>query len=309
MTRLGRPAVSGPVFRWFALVDFVATILIILTGTAVRLSGSGLGCPDWPTCFHGKLTGPLGLHSDIEYGNRVVTGLLIVVTAISFLAAWFRTPRRWDLVGLTGALVGGIFADAILGAFVVYSHLNPWLVALHMLISLAMIALGATLYHRSKYVYGPGAPAVVRDARVRTVARLLWVPFAAVVLAGTVATGAGPHAGNQSGQQIAARLPIAFSDAVWIHSVAAILFVGIVVGLLAALWGSNAAEPLQRGVRRLCVIAVIQAMIGFAQYWLHVQVLLVELHVAGAASLAIGLVQFNVRQIGHEREPGTRRAP
>jgi cytochrome c oxidase assembly protein subunit 15 len=290
------------------MADFVAMILIVLTGAAVRLSGSGLGCPDWPTCFRHQLTGPLGLHSVIEYSNRVVTGLLIVVTAVSVLAAWRRTPRRNDLVVLSSSLVGGVLADALLGALVVYSKLNPWLVALHMLLSLSMVALGAYLYHRSKYVYGPGVDALVRDARFRLVARALWVPLAAAVLAGTVATGAGPHAGASQGQLVARRLPIAFSSAAWIHSVAATAFVAIVLGLLGAIWRTGAPEPLQLGVRRLAVIGLAQAAIGFSQYWLHVPVLLVELHVAGAASLVIGVTQLNVRQSARAREPGTRRA-
>jgi cytochrome c oxidase assembly protein subunit 15 len=302
-----RWAITPARFRWLALVDFVATIVIVLTGAAVRLSGSGLGCPDWPTCFRGQLTGPIGLHSAIEYGNRVVTGGLIVVVGLSVIAAWLRTPRRRDLLVLSGGLVGGIVGDAVLGAFVVYSHLNPWLVALHLVLSLAMVALAATLYHRSKYRYDEGASAEVRDPGFKRAARWLWVPFVGTVLAGTVATGSGPHAGGQSGQTVARRLPIAFNDAVWIHSVAATLFVGIVIGLLAATWWSSAPLPLRTGVRRLAVIALIQAAIGATQYWLHVPVLLVELHVAGAVSLTIGVVQLNVRQVSREREPGTRK--
>ncbi len=282
-------------------------ILIVLSGAAVRLSGSGLGCPNWPACSGTAITGPDGYHSAIEFGNRLVTVALVVLVGASVIAAILRRPRRVDLVVLTSALVGGIVADALLGALVVYSKLNPWLVALHMLLSLAMVALGATLYHRSKYRYGEGAPAVVRDAHFQWVARILWVPFVAVVMAGTVASGSGPHAGGSQGQITAKRLPIPFSSAVWIHSVAAMIFVALVVGLLLAIWHTAAPAPLQLGVRRLAIISLVQAAIGFAQYWSHVPALLVELHILGAVSLTIGVVQFNLRQVSREREPGTTR--
>jgi cytochrome c oxidase assembly protein subunit 15 len=294
-------------FRWWALANFVSVIVIVLSGAAVRLTGSGLGCPDWPTCFRHQLTGSLGYHSLIEYANRAVTGLLIVLTILCFLAAWLRTPRRRDLLILSGALVGGVFANALLGALVVYSHLNPWLVTVHFVLSLVMVVLGATLYHRSKYRYGSHESAVVRDPHFKRIARLTWIPLAVVIYAGTVATGSGPHSGSSHGQLTAKRLPVAFSQAAWIHSVAAVTFVALVTGLLIAIWRTSVPAPLQLGVRRLAVISAVQAAIGFSQYWTHVPVLLVELHVIGAVSLTIGVTQFNVRQTAREREPGTRR--
>jgi cytochrome c oxidase assembly protein subunit 15 len=282
-------------------------ILIVLSGAAVRLTGSGLGCPDWPTCFHGRVTGSWSIHPLIEYGNRMITALLIVVTAVTFLAALFRQPRRHDLIVLSGMLIVGIIADAILGAFVVYSKLNPWLVSLHLLLSLGMVVIGAVLYHHSKYIYGPGARSDVRDPHFRTIARLLWIPFVILVITGTGATGSGPHSGATQGQVVAKRLPFAFSSAVWVHSVAALFFIGLVVGLLFTIWQTSAPRALQLGVRRLVMIALVQAAIGVTQYLTHVPVVLVELHLAGAVSLTIGVTQFHLRQSAHDREPGTKR--
>jgi cytochrome c oxidase assembly protein subunit 15 len=282
-------------------------ILIVLSGAAVRLTGSGLGCPDWPTCFHGRVTGSWSIHPLIEYGNRMITALLIVVTAVTFLAALFRQPRRHDLIVLSGMLIVGIIADAILGAFVVYSKLNPWLVSLHLLLSLGMVVIGAVLYHHSKYIYGPGARSDVRDPHFRTIARLLWIPFVILVITGTGATGSGPHSGATQGQVVAKRLPFAFSSAVWVHSVAALFFIGLVVGLLFTIWQTSAPRALQLGVRRLVMIALVQAAIGVTQYLTHVPVVLVELHIAGAVSLTIGVTQFHLRQSAHDREPGTKR--
>lgn len=299
---------TPPAFRWFALASFVSMIVIVLTGAAVRLTGSGLGCPDWPTCFRHRISGSWQIHPFIEYANRIVTVTLVLVTMVTFVAALARAPRRRDLVALSGLLIGGVVADALLGALVVYSKLNPWLVSIHMLLSLSMVVVGAVLYHRSKYVYGPGARADVRDPHFRLLARLLWVPFVALLFAGTVTTGAGPHAGSSQGQLTARRLPIALIDATWIHSVAAVLFIGLVSGLLVAIWRAAVPDALRFGVRRLVVIALVQAGIGLTQYLTHLPAALVELHVAGAISLTIGVTQFHLRQSAHDREPGTRRA-
>jgi len=300
--------VTGPVFRWFALASFVSMIVIVLSGAAVRLTGSGLGCPDWPTCFHHRISGSWSIHPLIEYANRIVTVTLVLVTIATFVAAMARTVRRRDLVLLSGLLILGVVGDAILGAFVVYSKLNPWLVSLHMILSLSMVVVGAVLYHRSKYVYGPGARSDVRSPHFRLIARLLWIPFFVLVATGTMATGSGPHAGSSQGQLVARRLPFALSSAAWVHSLAAMLFIGLVTGLVFAIWKSPAPEALQLGVRRLVIIALVQATIGAVQYLTHLPALLVELHVAGATSLAIGVTQFHLRQSAHDREPGTRRA-
>ena len=284
-------------------------IVIVLTGAAVRLSGSGLGCPDWPTCFQHRITSSSSIHSKIEFGNRLVTISLIVIIGAMFLAAWLREKRRRDLIILSGALVLGVVADAILGALVVYSELNAYLVSLHMLLSLTMVVLAALLYHHSKYLYGEGARNDVRDPYFRAVARALWIPFSVLVLTGTATTGSGPHAGNSQGQLVARRLPFALSSAAWVHSLAAVLFIGLVVGLLLAIWRSGAPTALKLGVRRLVYISLIQATIGATQYLTHLPAWLVELHVAGAISLTIGLTQFNVRQSARDRVPGTKRTP
>lgn len=307
MLSLTRRRVTGPVFRWLAFASFLSMIVIVLTGAAVRLTGSGLGCPDWPTCFHDRITGSWRIHPLIEYGNRMMTVTLVVVVGATFVAALLREKRRFDLVALAGALILGVVADAVLGAFVVYSKLNPYLVSLHMLLSLSMVALGATLYHHSKYVYGPGARHDVRDPYFRAVARALWIPFFILVLTGTAATGSGPHAGASQGQLIARRLPFALSSAAWVHSLAAVLFIGLVTGVFVAVWKSGAPTPLKLGVRRLVYVSLVQAAIGATQYLTHLPAGLVELHVAGAISLTIGVTRFNLRQSAHDREPGTKR--
>ncbi len=286
-----------------AFTTFLSMILIVLSGGAVRLTGSGLGCPDWPTCFHGKIAGSWDIHPFIEYTNRMITGALIVITTIVFIAAFLRSPRRRDLIVLSGLLILGIFGEAVLGAFVVYTKLNPWLVSIHMLLSIAMVIVSAIFYHRSKYVYGPDTRSDIRSPHFLRIARLLWIPFIVLLITGTIATGSGPHAGSFRGQMRARRLPFAFQDATWIHSLAALLFIGLVVGLLISIWKTQAPEALQLGVRRLVFVSLLQGLIGATQYVLHVPVVLVELHILGAVSLAIGVTQFHLRQSAHDREP------
>ena len=291
-------------FRWFALASFIAMILIIATGAAVRLTGSGLGCPDWPTCYHGQISGSWSLHPAVEYANRLVTVALSLVTVATLLAAVRRVPYRRDLTLFAGLLVVGVVADALLGAVVVYTKLNPWLVSSHLIVSLGMVVAGAILYHRSKYLYGPGTRADLRDGRFRRIARLLWVPFILTVVAGTITTGSGPHAGSARGQMRARRLPFSLSDVAWIHSLAAVMLVSMVIGLFLLVWKSDAPERLQRGVRRLATIGAVQGVVGGVQYVTHLPVVLVEIHVCLAASLAIGVTQFHLSQTARDREVG-----
>jgi cytochrome c oxidase assembly protein subunit 15 len=284
-------------------------LLIIATGAAVRLTGSGLGCPDWPTCYRGQITGSLSLHPLIEYTNRMVTVLLVGVTVVTFVASWLRAPRRKDLIIFSLLLVVGVIADAVLGAVVVYTKLNPWLVCSHLILSLAMVVLGALLYHRAKYLYGEGARADVRDPQMKRVARLLWLPFVAVAVAGTVTTGSGPHAGSSRGQLRARRLPFALSDATIVHAALVTIFILVVVGIYCVLRQQGAPSKAQRGVLRLLSIGSLQSLVGVVQYFTHLPVGLVEIHVCLAASVAIAVTQFNLAQTGRDREVGLEKRP
>lgn len=294
-------------FRWFALAAFISMILIIVTGAAVRLTGSGLGCPDWPTCYRGQISGSWSLHPAIEYANRIVTILLVGVTVVTAIAARLRSPRRRDLVRISLLLILGVVLDAVLGAIVVYSKLNPWLVSTHLLLSIGMVVLGAVLYHRSKYQYGPGARADVRSPAMLRNARLLWVLYGAVVVAGTITTGSGPHAGSSQGQLRARRLPFALSEATLVHALVVTIFIAAVLALYFQLRHQGAPLKAQHGVRRLLVIGSLQGLVGVVQYFTRLPVGLVEIHVILAASVAIGVTQFHLSQTGRDREIGLER--
>jgi len=302
-------AISPRAFSRLALANFAAMVLIIATGAAVRLTGSGLGCPDWPNCFRHQLTAPLGqVHSVIEDANRLVTVLLVVLTVVTVVAALLRAPRRRDLVWLSAGLVGGVVADAFLGAIVVYTKLNPWLVSSHMALSLGMVVLAGVLFHRATHRYDPGARHERRCQWTVPLARWLWVPLTLTLLAGMATTGSGPHSGGSQGQDVARRLPFALHDAAWVHSVCAVAFLGVVAGAYLVLERSGAATRVTTGARRLLVVGAAQGIIGVVQYATHLPVLLVELHVIGAVSITIGVLHFQLAQVARDREIGLERA-
>jgi cytochrome c oxidase assembly protein subunit 15 len=298
-------AITPRGFRALALVDLVALCVITASGAAVRLTGSGLGCPDWPNCFQHRFVASLGsTHSVIEDANRFITVFVVVLTCVTVLAAWRRRPRRTDLLWLSWGLVAGVVADALLGAAVVYSKLNPWLVSGHTALSLALIVTGGVLYHRSGHRYGADARHDVRCASSVPVARGLWIALGATVLTGMATTGSGPHSGGGMGQLVARRLPFSLQSAAWVHSATAAAFLALVAGAYLVLVGAGAARPVLVGAERLLAVGLAQGAIGISQYATHLPIALVELHVVGAVSLTIGVLQFQLRQVARDREIG-----
>jgi len=297
--------VSPTTFRRLAIASLVAVCLIVLTGAAVRLTGSGLGCPDWPTCYQRQITPQLSFHPLVEFSNRLVTVALTVLIAATFLAALRRRPFRTDLTWLTVGLIGGVFAQAAIGAIVVYTKLNPYVVVLHFLASMALVAVAVVLVHRSdrEYTRGPGTRLVPRAVLFggRAVLALLGL----VLVAGTFTTGAGPHAGNSDGQLAARRIPVALRDMAELHSSLAILLVGVTLGLAVALHAMPVPERVRRSVRILCGVEVLQAAIGYTQYFTHLPAALVEVHVLGATALVVGAVQFLLAMSEHPKEAST----
>lgn len=296
------PRVSPQVFSKFALATFIASSLIVLSGAAVRLTGSGLGCPDWPSCYQDRFTSSLSLHPLVEFSNRMVTAVYFVVLIATVIAAHLRSTKRRDLIWLSWSLILGLIAEAVLGGIVVYTHLNPWLVATHMWISLGMLVLSIVLHHRSRYDYSPDARADIASPLTRKASLALCAVFALIIVTGTGATGTGPHAGGFQGQDVAKRLPIALKDAVFAHSAIAMIFLGMVIAVFLLLESSHGPARLRRGARTLLYVAIAQGAIGFTQYATHLPAWLVELHVLGAVSLTIGVTHFQLGQVARDRE-------
>jgi cytochrome c oxidase assembly protein subunit 15 len=285
--------VSPVVFRRIALAAVGVLVLIVATGATVRLTGSGLGCPHWPTCTTAHAL-PRGYHSDVEFSNRVMSAVTVFTTLALALAAWRTRGLSRRGKWLATAVFVGTLAQAPLGAITVYYDLDPYLVISHLLLSFTVLSLAVlTLLGASRLVRGGATP-------LPAIARLggLVLVGAVVVLAvsGTVATAAGRFPGS-SGSQIVPRLGT-FYPAVYWH-VRAVAAFGIVFLVLAAwAWTRRSAYPwLLRGCAGLIAILAAQMAIGEVQYRTYGDVpwWLVLLHVATAATLVAWTVGVAAR--------------
>ncbi len=286
-----RPLIVSPsLSHRLNVLALVLVTLIVVTGGAVRLTGSGLGCSDWPECSTGHLTPALQFHGLVEFGNRMVTVVLTIAVVAAFLAAVFRRPHRRDLVYLSGGLVVGILAQAVLGGIVVYTKLNPYLVMVHFLATMALLADAVVLVHRSTRDYRPGSARLLVPRPLLRLHYGVLVLLAAVIAAGTAATGAGPLAGSSSGQ-VAKRIPVSLRDMAELHASLVMLLIGLTIGLVVGLHMVDVPERVRRAGRILLAVMVAQAAVGYTQYFTHLPALLVEVHLLGASILVIGAVQ------------------
>jgi heme a synthase len=280
--RLGDPKTV----RALALASVVCYALLVLTGGAVRLTGSGLGCADWPECFQGHLVASASFHPLVEFTNRVVTIAVSIVTVAAFLSAMALRPRRRDLIGLGVGLVGGLVAQIILGGIVVLTKLNPYLVALHFVLTFVVLAVALVMFHLTR------TQPTHREALVGTeivwLARFLIATLCVLILAGTIVTGSGPHAGGKGAQ----RVPIAFRDIAELHSTIALFLIGCTLASLFALHVAKAPGRTQRVARTMLEVMFIQGALGYTQYFLHDNPVVIEFHLAGATAIWIAAITF-----------------
>jgi cytochrome c oxidase assembly protein subunit 15 len=269
------PTVSPPFYARVALVALAALALIVLTGAGVRLTGSGLGCPDWPKCY-GRTIPPLDFHSTIEFGNRMLTGFVgLAVIAASGLA-FLRRPFRWHLAALGVLLPVGVIGQAVLGGLVVRHHLAPGLVMGHFVLS--MMLLDASFALAWCAAHDPGWRAPSTD-RLGTWAIRGLVPLGQLtILLGTVATASGPHAGAHAGQLVK-RFTFRGTDTLsWTvqrHGLAAI-------GVWLLLRRDGADRRAQKPLTFVVALLAAQGLLGLVQYGLKLPSELVWLHVAAA---------------------------
>ncbi len=274
-----------------ALASAVVVSLIIASGAAVRLTGSGLGCSDWPACGKHRLTPSLNFHPLVEFSNRMVTILLVVIVGATLVAALRLRPRRSDLVLLSAGLVLGVVGQAVLGGIVVYSKLNPYLVMGHLWWSLLIVVDAVVLWQRARYdLDQPSTPAVGSGPRRASWAAAL--PPVPVTLLGTATTGTGPHAGGFGGQEVARRIPIELQSMATYHAVAGVLLFGLVIGLVLTVGDGDASPGFVEVARRLLAVLVVQVAIGWLQYLTHLPAGLVELHIVGAVMATIGATRL-----------------
>ena len=287
---------SPRAFLLLCRISLATIILNVATGAAVRLSDSGLGCPDWPTCAHQRITPPLALHPIIEFGNRMVVTVLVVSCAITWVASLLRKPARRDLRWLSGGLLIGILGEAVLGAVVVYSKLNAYVVMTHFMVGIALLAVSVELCLRATHGPGRGTPAVGR--RVLRLTRAYIVLLVLAVIAGTATTGAGPHAGGKG----AKRVPIGLSDMTRIHAETVWVTAIVLLVILYTLWKSDAPARIQESGRILLGAMVVQGMIGYTQYFTRLPAVLVGIHVVGATIVVSAALWFHHGLSDHRPE-------
>lgn len=281
MTSLGRglASPSPPTVHRLAVASLVTNIAIVGTGGAVRLTGSGLGCPTWPRCTPESFVAQreLGVHGVIEFGNRLFTVGLVVVALATWLAVWRYAPAARGSRVLASLLVLGIPAQALLGGVTVLTHLNPWIVAGHFLLSMALIGVAVALVVRLRK--GPDPVRTPVGGAATLLVRLTFVCTWIVLYVGTVVTGSGPHAGDTDAPRTGLD-PGAVSQ---LHANLVFLLIGLTLGSLVALRAAGAPMVAQRAAGWLLGVEVVQGVIGFAQYLTDLPVVLVGLHLLGAA--------------------------
>jgi cytochrome c oxidase assembly protein subunit 15 len=279
---LSRP--SPRTVRRLALASVVANSAIVVTGGAVRLTASGLGCPTWPRCTETSYTptAEYAVHGVIEFGNRLLTFVLTAVVAACLVAVWRQRPRRPGMRALALAVFLGIPAQALLGGVTVLTGLNPWTVMAHFLLSMVLIALAVVLHQRARE--GDLAPRPLVAAPLRHLSTGLLVLVAATLALGTVVTGSGPHSGDPEAGRTGLD-PAAMSQ---LHADLVFLLVGVTVAFWLAL---RATGGPSRPMGVLLLVELAQGVIGFVQYWTDLPVLLVGLHLVGACLVLVAAVQ------------------
>ncbi len=273
------PHISPRGFLLLCRVALATVVLNIVSGAAVRLSDSGLGCPDWPTCSQHQLTPPLRLHPLIEFGNRAVVTVLVVMCAATVVAAWVRRPPRRDLRWLSLGLVCGVLGEAVVGAFVVYSKLNAYVVVGHFLVGMGLLAVATVLALRAGHDAGRGTPAVSRHVLWST--RVYLVVLSAAIVAGAMTTGAGPHAGGKG----AKRIPIALEEMTRIHAETVLAAVCVLLVVMWLVWRTDAPARVQNASLVLLAVMLTQGIVGYTQYFTHLPAILVGIHVLGASTV------------------------
>lgn len=294
------PRLSPVAYRRITLFALLALSFIIVTGAAVRLTGSGLGCSDWPSCEQDQFVAPLEFHPMVEFVNRLITGLVSVAVILAVLGSLVRVPRRRDLTWLSVGLVVGVLAQIVLGAIVVMVELDPLSVIGHFLVSVVLVWNAVVLHERAGHD-GTKGVAVVPPGVVM-LSRLMVAVTAATVVMGTVVTATGPHGGDEEAERLTT---FDISEVVRVHAVLAWIVLGLALVTLA--WLSRTGAPRTVDLRGGALVGaiVIQGAIGYVQYFGGVPPLLVGVHVAGSILVWISALRFALGTFAHPVTPGS----
>jgi heme a synthase len=310
-SRFARPvlAPTATSMRRIALAGVIADTAIMSTGAAVRLSSSGLGCPDWPRCsaadvVASKNAGQTLLNTWIEFGNRLLNFPLVIITVVVFVAAWQFRPqgtRRRDLVWLAAIQPAGVFAQAVIGGIVVLTKLNPVAVSIHFLVSASIVAAAVVLHVRCTEGHDPPTTAVRGDLFVLSAA--LVAVTGVMLAAGTVVTGTGPLAGHADTPRY--KLPL--EGVTQLHADIGWLLAGLAVALVVGLRMSGAPSRVVRASWVMIASLGAQGVIGYVQYFTHLPAGLVWVHVTGSVLVWIAVLRLFL--LMRDRGPLTRPSP
>ena len=282
VARLRNFTISPERYQQVAFISLIGLALIVTTGAAVRLTGSGLGCPDWPRCY-GRVVAPLELHAVIEFANRMLSGFVGIAVIAASVLAFRRRPFRWHLAFFGALLPLGVVGQAILGGLVVRHHLAPGLVMSHFILSMILLDAAFALAWCSRYE--PGERAASTDRLGVWAVRAL-VPIGQLtIFVGTMATAAGPHAGAHEGELVR-RFTFKGSETLeWLvqrHGAAAAIFGLAAVGVWFLLRRRGGDGRALRPLTVLIGMLAFQGVLGITQYALHLPAELVWVHVASA---------------------------
>ncbi|GAA5013344.1 COX15/CtaA family protein [Kitasatospora paranensis] len=269
--------------RRAALAALVMSVVIVVTGGAVRLTASGLGCTTWPRCTGESLTPTpqMGVHGVIEFTNRMLTYVLCAAIGWAILAARCARPWRRSLTRLGWAQFWLVMSNAVIGGITVLTGLNPYVVAVHMVAAMALVWVAVLSWERS--AEGDGAPELAVPGPLHRLSYLLVTVIGLLVLAGTLVTGAGHHPGapGADGKPVW-RIPLDYDRLAQAHADLAFLSVGLAVAAVFVLAAVKAPPAARARVRDLLVVLLLQGVLGFVQYFTDAPELMVGLHMLGA---------------------------
>jgi cytochrome c oxidase assembly protein subunit 15 len=300
--RVRLPRLSPRAYQRITLVALLAQVFIIVTGAAVRLTGSGLGCSDWPTCEQDRLVAPFEYHAMIEFVNRSITGLVSVAVILAVLGSLVRTPRRRDLTWLSLGLVVGVVGQIVLGGLTVLFGLRPPFVMAHFGLSLVLVWNALVLHQRSRFAASPALPVVPRNVRI--LGRLLVITAMIVVFTGTIVTGTGPHGGDEK----VARLPFTLTEVARVHSGSVWVFLALTIATLVLLRRQGAPTGVDLRAKFLVAAIILQGAIGYIQYFSGVPPWLVVLHVFGSVMVWLAVLSFDLSLVARPLERRAERA-
>lgn len=307
--RQSLPRTTTPLVRRLAVASLVSQIAIVVTGGAVRLTASGLGCPEWPRCTPDSIvtTPEMGFHGVIEFGNRLLTFVLVLIAVAMIIAVLGMRRERRDLFRLSIGLFLGIPAQAVIGGITVWTGLNPWVVGLHFVVSMVLVALATVLLDRARLTtaqyreqHEPAAPPLLR--RLLVTATVL---TSVAVLLGVVVTGSGPHAGDSG----AARNGLDSVLMTRLHAFPVYLLVVTVALAVVVAYRSPVGRKLRKALLLLGTVVLAQGAVGYLQHFLHLPVALVALHMLGASLLMAAAVHALYTGTTRRHLPGTADAP